>query len=99
VIIPTNLKEGEIQIAFPRDGWGYIAIERGGILIGLHDVFLRQLIAFLSRYQAEGSAWPPYAEFDLINPSNGQEGPSTTLEVRVTKSGTQRLGDLSEMFD
>jgi hypothetical protein len=88
-----------LQIAHPRDGWGYVVETDRAALVGLHGVFLENAIAFLKEYLEHGRIWPPYADFGLINCTSGNEGPETRLEIRLAKSGPARVGDISTMFD
>lgn len=99
LVLPTKAFPLGLQIAHPREGWGYVVEAEGAALIGLHDIFLENAIAFLKQYLAEGQIWPPYEEFGLINCAAGTAGPETTLEIRVEKCGPMRVGDISRMFE
>jgi hypothetical protein len=88
-----------LQIVHPRERWGYVVEADGSALIGLHDIFLENAVAFLKQYLEQGQIWPPYAEFGLINCTTAEAGPETTFEIRVEKSGPARVGDISTMFD
>jgi hypothetical protein len=99
LLLPTEAFPLGLQIAHPREGWGYVVESEGAALVGLHDVFLENAIAFLKRYVEQGQIWPPYADFGLINGTSGNEGPETILEIRVEKSGPMRVGDFSRMFE
>jgi hypothetical protein len=88
-----------LQIAHPKEGWGYVIEADGSALLGLHDIFLENAVAFLKQYLEQGRIWPPYAEFGLINCTSAEAGPETTFEIRVEKSGPERVGDISTMFD
>jgi hypothetical protein len=98
LLLATKAFPMGLQIAHPREGWGYVVETDGGALIGLHDIFLENAIAFLKQYLAEGQIWPPYADFGLINCTAGNAGPETRLEIRVEKSGPMRVGDMSKAF-
>jgi hypothetical protein len=98
LLLATKAFPMGLQIAHPREGWGYVVETDGGALMGLHDIFLENAIAFLKQYLAEGQIWPPYEEFGLINGTAGTAGPETILEIRVEKSGPMKVGDMSKVF-
>jgi hypothetical protein len=101
LLIHTNALTRGLFITQPAEGWGYVveADDNAEMLIGLHDQFLNDLIGFLSTYLKAGEIWPPYADYQLINPRAGDGGPSTVFEIRVPKSGAPRVGDISKMFE